>query len=132
MQEPHPLYQEIATRLASRLADVEKPFPCALNQSADNGATAALLQAENIKEWEEGAPLPLIISNLSLTWADDIHQTLLDYGRQLKGDGLLLASLLGADSFSELEKAGIKTNLPPLPDVQDVGAMLSSLKFALP
>lgn len=132
MPQPHPIYEEIANRLANRLDDITTPFTCAKNISEDAKAMAKALQNKGIKPWQTGTPLPLIVSNFGIMQEEDAHQALLTYGRQLKGDGLLLASLLGAESFLELNNAGLKTNHPHLPDVQEIGTILSNLKFAMP
>ena len=54
--------------------------------------------------------------------------TLLLMGQKLQGDGLLLTNLLGARSVEHLPE----NNCNPLPDVRDVGNVLTQLKYALP
>lgn len=77
----------------------------------------------------------LIISHLQLHLSKNPRQDLLTLGKALKGDGLLLASMLGQESFKEFKlsfEALNEVKGMPLPDVRDIGGLLTNLKFALP
>jgi SAM-dependent methyltransferase len=144
--EPSDIHTEIATRLISRLDDHKKNFETPLNISADNGALARLYNSDKLSvdslnftdlNWPEKAH-DLILSNMALPWCADPHQFLLNCGKALKGDGLLLATTFGADTFQEFNMAFHEAGFAPAPhvgpfmDVKDIGQLLSSLKFALP
>lgn len=84
--------------------------------------------------------LDLIVSVLSLHKLNDIPGALIQMRRALKPDGLLLASLFGAATLSELRAAflhaeaetGASPRVAPFPDVRDMGALLQRAGFALP
>ncbi|MCK5750370.1 MAG: methyltransferase domain-containing protein, partial [Oricola sp.] len=86
------------------------------------------------------ASLDLIVSVLSLHKLNDIPGALVQMRRALKPDGLLLASLFGAATLSELRAAflhaeaerGASPRVAPFPDVRDMGALLQRAGFALP
>lgn len=86
--------------------------------------------------------LDLVLSVLSLHWVNDLPGTLLQIGRALKPDGLLLAAMIGGDSLGELREAlmraeleieeGVSPRISPFADVRDIGALLQRAGFALP
>ena len=86
------------------------------------------------------ASLDLIVSVLSLHKLNDIPGALIQMRRALKPDGLLLASLFGAATLTELRAAflqaeaerGASPRVAPFPDVRDIGALLQRAGFALP
>src|SRR3546814_20839063 len=55
--------------------------------------------------------LDLVLSVLSLHWVNDLPGTLLQIGRALKPDGLLLAAMIGGDSLRELRDALLRAEL---------------------
>ena len=88
------------------------------------------------------ASLDLIVSVLSLQWANDLPGALAQIRRALKPDGLFLAALLGGDTLRELRGAfaqaesevtgGSSPRVAPFADIRAVGALLQRAGFALP
>jgi NADH dehydrogenase [ubiquinone] 1 alpha subcomplex assembly factor 5 len=163
------LLARVADDLAERLAIVRRRFPLAANIGAHHGlvsrnirglagieriidvdATAALLRDASglcVVADEEALPfadasLDLVVSGLSLQLVNDLPGTLLQMRRALKPDGLLLASLLGGATLTELREAwiaaeaeisgGASPRVAPFADVRDMGTLLQRAGFALP
>tara|TARA_R110000868_G_scaffold262401_1_gene520873 strand:+ start:33797 stop:34702 length:906 start_codon:yes stop_codon:yes gene_type:complete len=157
--------EEIAHRLADRLLDTKQKFESVLDLGAGTGILQKIItpqqnpktfisadfsqtmlgQAQGLKvnlNAEEELPFAnqtfdLVISNLMLPWVNDVAKCLHMSGKVLKENGLLLASTLGSESFSEFRHAFEETGLGgshiiPLPDIQSVGAVLQRRGFALP
>src|SRR3546814_1036149 len=95
----------------------------------------AALAAPAVVADEEALPfaagsLDLVLSVLSLHWVNDLPGTLLQIGRALKPDGLLLAAMIGGDSLREPRDAllraelevedGVSPRVSPLADVRDL------------
>ncbi len=86
--------------------------------------------------------LDLVISNLSLHWVNDLPGVLTQIRRALKADGLLVASIFGRETLSELRDAlaqaeielegGLSPRVSPFADVRDLGSLLQRAGFALP
>jgi SAM-dependent methyltransferase len=160
---------EAAERLADRLDDVTRRFPLALDLGCRHGVLARLLRGRGGIEtlvhadaafgFARRAPSPaivaeaealpfgpacfdLVLSNLDLHWANDLPGALLQLRQALKPDGLLLASLLGGDTLSELrralmeaeldEESGVSPRVSPFADLRDLGQLLQRAGFALP
>lgn len=88
------------------------------------------------------ASFDLVISNLALHWTNDLPGALIQMRRCLKPDGLLLVSLLGGRTLSELRAClldaeieaagGASPRVSPFADVRDAGGLLQRAGFALP
>jgi SAM-dependent methyltransferase len=86
--------------------------------------------------------LDLVVSALALGFVNDLPGTLIQIRRALRPDGLLLASLAGGDTLTELRQAfaaaeaeiedGISPRVAPFADVRELGALLQRADFALP
>ncbi|MBH0237350.1 methyltransferase domain-containing protein [Methylobrevis albus] len=86
--------------------------------------------------------LDLIVSGLTLHWVDDLPGTLMQLRRALRPDGLLLATLVGGDSLTELREAitlaevelygGVSPRVAPMAEVRDLGGLMQRAGFALP
>jgi len=86
--------------------------------------------------------LDLVISNLSLHWANDLPGALIQIRRALKPDGLFLAAMFGERTLFELRESlmaaelevemGMSPRVSPFTTVQDAGALLQRAGFALP
>jgi SAM-dependent methyltransferase len=162
------LIREVAGQLAERLADVNRRFPLALDLGAHTGQLAGtlagrggietLVQCEPAEaqarratglrvvgdeEWLPfgGGRFDLVLSCLSLHWANDLPGALLQIRRALKPDGLFLAAMLGGDTLVELRQAwleaeaaagGASPRVSPFADLRDVGGLLQRAGFALP
>ena len=84
----------------------------------------------------------LVMSNLSLHWANDLPGALVQIRQALKPDGFFLAAMLGEGTLQELRTAlmaaemeiemGISPRVSPYATVQDLGALLQRAGFALP
>ena len=84
----------------------------------------------------------LVIHAMALHWADDPVGQLLQCCRALEPDGLLIASLFGGMTLSELRKAlaeaesrltgGLSPRVAPMGEIRDLGALLQRARFALP
>lgn len=86
--------------------------------------------------------LDLVISNLSLHWANDLPGSLIQIRHALKPDGLFLGALLGGASLWELRQVllqaesetegGAGPRVSPFADLQDAAGLLQRAGFALP
>lgn len=84
----------------------------------------------------------LIVSPLALHWANDLPGALIQLRRALKPDGLLLASLFGGETLTELRfsllqaeselTGGAAMRVSPFADLQDLAGLLQRAGFALP
>ena len=84
----------------------------------------------------------LVISALALQFVNDLPGVLAQIRRALRPDGLLMAAMLGGDSFSELRQCfaaaeaelegGVSPRVAPFADLRDVGALLQRAGLALP
>ena len=84
----------------------------------------------------------LVMSNLSLHWANDLPGAMVQIRQSLKPDGLFLAAMLGEGTLQELRTAlmaaeleiemGMSPRTSPCATVQDVGALLQRAGFTLP
>ena len=83
-----------------------------------------------------------VLSVLALHWTNDLPGALLQLRRALKPDGLLLVSLLGGDTLSELrqsfmaaelaEEGGVSPRVSPFAELRDLGGLLQRAGFAMP
>ncbi len=166
------LFRESAARLADRLLDVTRTFPVAADLGCHAGELGrelaasrkigALVQADFSSAMartahtngrptfvadEEALPLApqsldLVLSNLSLHWVNDLPGALSQIRFALKPDGLLLATMFGAETLKELRSVlidaevevagGIAPRVSPFTDVRDAGNLLTRAGFALP
>jgi len=84
----------------------------------------------------------LVVSNLALHWVNDLPGALVQIQRALRPDGLLLASLFGGETLTELRASllaadvavsdGAAPRVSPFCDVRDAAHLLSRAGFALP
>jgi SAM-dependent methyltransferase len=84
----------------------------------------------------------LVVSALAFQFVNDLPGVLAQIRRALKGDGLLLAAMLGGDTLTELRQSfaaaeaecegGVSPRVAPFADLRDVGALLQRAGFALP
>lgn len=165
------LFREVADRLADRLQDTTRRFPLALDLGsragvlgqvlAGRGGVERLVQAELSERLarraaghgavvvadEESLPFAdgsfdLILSCLSLHWANDLPGTLIQARRALKPDGLFLAALFGLGTLADLRQAlleaevetagGAGPRVSPFAELRDGAALLQRAGFALP
>lgn len=158
------LHARAADDLAERLEAIPRQFPLAVSLGGgglfteavrarpalagrigqiietDIGAGAAEIDLERMPFTDQA--FDLIASPLVLHWANDLPGALIQLRRALKPDGLLLASLLGGDTLTELRQSlieaesevtgGAALRVSPFADLQDIGGLLQRAGFALP
>jgi NADH dehydrogenase [ubiquinone] 1 alpha subcomplex assembly factor 5 len=88
------------------------------------------------------ASLGLVISALTLQFANDLPGALVQIRRALTPDGLFLGAVLGGRTLAELREAfieaeteqegGASPRVMPMGDIRDYGALLQRAGFALP
>jgi SAM-dependent methyltransferase len=162
----HFLLDRVAADFAERLSLVSRPFPRALDLGTPGPQIAEVLRsaperlviraaplrenagpALSIVADEEALPFAsgcfdLIVSVLSLQWANDLPGALVQIRRALAPDGLFLAALVGGQSLTELRTAltaaeaeltgGASPRIAPFTDMRDLGGLLQRAGFALP
>jgi len=171
-QHPDPpdfLVLEAAETLADRLDDVKRRFSFALDLGCRDGAMARVLKgrggieclvsADPAPEFAKLAPLPalaceaealpfapqsfdLVLSNLVLHWTNDLPGALIQLRLALKPGGLLLASLFGGETLTELGQTlmeaelemegGAGPRVSPFADLRDLGGLLQRAGFKEP
>ena len=123
-----------ADRLTDSIAAQRVGVPRRLSDGvADPGAQALGI--------EDGSA-DLIVSLMTLHWANDLPGALSQIRRALKPDGLFLGTLLGAATLRELrsvlteaelaERGGAQARVSPFADGYDGAALLQRAGFALP
>src|SRR5438552_5794110 len=162
-------FTEAAERLLDRLGDIDRRVPIGLDLGCRDGllgrirgerggidhlvqvdaSPAFAAQAAGIRLSAEPEALPfapgsfdVVLSVLALHWVNDLPGALLQLRRALKPDGLLLVSLLGGETLSELrqalmtaelaEEGGISPRVSPFADLRDLGGLLQRAGFAMP
>lgn len=149
--------------MAQDLSATLRDFPVAVDVSAHPGVFAAaardegltrigavaVVQDDAVRAQPASTPLPvadgsadLIVSVLSLHWADDLPGALAQIRRALKPDGLFLGALFGGTTLSELRgvlteaelelTGGAQARVSPFADGFDGAALLQRAGFALP
>jgi len=88
------------------------------------------------------AAFDLIVSPLALHWVNDLPGAFIQLRRALKPDGLLLASLFGGDTLTELRLSlieaeseltnGAGPRVAPFAGLRDLAGLLQRAGFALP
>jgi len=163
------LLRHVSEDMADRLSLIQRQFPLGLNLGAHTGTLsrrlrqlgtigelidadacgAMLVQCDGplLAADEEFLPfgegtLDLVVSALTLQFANDLPGVLVQVRQALKGDGLFLAALLGAGSLAELREAfltaetelygGATPRVAPFADVRALGGLLQRAGFALP
>jgi SAM-dependent methyltransferase len=158
------LHKRAAADLADRLEAIPRPFPRALmlgggglftdelalrpelsarighRIEADAAYGDAHLDLEHLPFAEQS--FDLIVAPLALHWINDLPGALIQMRRALKPDGLLLASMFGGQTLSELRIAlieaeseltgGAGPRVAPFADLQDAAGLLQRAGFALP
>jgi SAM-dependent methyltransferase len=166
---PDFLLKRVADDISERLEIVRRTFPLALNLGAQQGLLSrrihalqnvgtvidaerspcllALCDGPAVLVDEEALPfaaasLDLVVSALALQLVNDLPGTLAQIRYALKPDGLLIASMLGGATLTELRESwilaedeiagGASPRVAPFADVRDLGALLQRAGFALP
>lgn len=127
------------------------PFACLLAESlaATRIATPRTIGSIDDRAAPGTTPLAiadqsadLIVSLMTLHWANDLPGALAQIRRALRPDGLFLGTLLGAGTLKELrgvlteaelsERGGAQARVSPFADGFDGAALLQRAGFALP
>jgi SAM-dependent methyltransferase len=158
------LIERVAEDVAERLAVVLRRFEVAVDLGTGGDAVRRALMAsdkvgvivsasplargplavaadEETLPFRDGA-IDLVVSALSLQFANDLPGVLVQIQRALRPDGLFLAALVGGDTLTELRQAfaqaeaevedGISPRVAPFADLRELGALLQRAGFALP
>lgn len=162
------LFREIAARMDERLGEIQRDFKCILvvgnhgNMAAHMVAArypGALVVAMDLDRTlvsgaglsvvadEEALPFAeksfdLVVSLLDLHWVNDLPGALVQMRAALKPDGLLLASMIGGESLTELRQTllegeaaiegGASPRVSPFLDARTAGGLLQRAGLALP
>jgi SAM-dependent methyltransferase len=158
------LAHRVAEDFVYRLAGISRSFPNALDYGSPHPATADALAAPGRtifraapslhaaeradlvidEEFSPFAPekFDLVFSALSLQWVNDLPGVFAQLRRSLAPDGLLLAAMIGGQSFAELRhclaqaqeelEGGASPRVFPFVDLRDLGGLLQRAGFALP
>jgi len=136
---------EVAKTLGKR-GGIETLIQCdpspALSVKAQNESHGLSFAADEEFLPVKAESFDLVMSNLSLHWANDLPGALVQIRQSLKPDGFFLAAMLGEGTLQELRTAlmaaemeiemGISPRVSPYATVQDLGALLQRAGFALP
>ena len=158
------LHARAAANAAESLEAILRDFPATVDLSAHAGvfdravrasdaagrvgavSTPATL-AQRAAPGADALPLgdgstDLIVSLLTLHWANDLPGALVQIHRALKPDGLFIGTLFGAGTLKELravlteaelaERGGAQARVSPFADGYDGAALLQRAGFALP
>lgn len=125
-----------AERLADSAATGRAGVPCAIGDLSARAAPGA----SNLDL--PPASTDLIVSLMTLHWANDLPGALSQIRRALKPDGLFLGALPGAGTLKELrgvlteaelaERGGAQARISPFADGYDGAGLLQRAGFALP
>ena len=158
------LHARAAANAAESLEAILRDFPVAVDLSAHPGVFDAAVRSSDaagrvgliqtpVSLAQRAAPgadaLPLtdastdlIVSLLTLHWANDLPGALAQIRRALKPDGLFIGTLFGAGTLKELravlteveleERGGAQARVSPFADGYDGAALLQRAGFALP
>lgn len=158
------LHVRAAENAAGSIEAILRDFPVAVDLSAHPGPFARAVARSDaagrvgpvltpIDQGQRAAPgaaaLPLadgstdlIVSLLTLHWANDLPGALAQIHRALKPDGLFIGTLFGAGTLKELrgvlteaelaERGGAQARVSPFADGFDGAALLQRAGFALP
>lgn len=107
-----------------------------------NGRSGARVVADEERLPFAPGSLDLVVSTLSLHWANDVVGALIQIRRALKPDGLFIGALLGGATLTELRQSlltaeaeltgGAGPRVSPFADAYDAAGLLQRSGFALP
>lgn len=158
------LHARAAANAAESLEAILRDFPVAVDLSAHPGVFDAAVRSRDaagrvgpiqtpVSLAQRAAPgadaLPLadastdlVVSLLTLHWANDLPGALAQIRRALKPDGLFIGTLFGAGTLKELravlteveleERGGAQARVSPFADGYDGAALMQRAGFALP
>ena len=133
--------------LSRHLADLEKTGTIIHADLSPKFATNALAHGAAIACDIDRVPFrpnsfDAVFSCLTMHWVDDLPGVMAQMRAVLKPDGLLLLSMLGGNSLTELRSAlaaaeseidgGLSPRCAPMADIRDIGGLLGRAGLALP
>ncbi|TNC48198.1 SAM-dependent methyltransferase [Rubellimicrobium rubrum] len=141
------LREAVAAEVQERLAEVNRrfaapavvtPFP---QVWADRLPHARFVADDETLDLKTGAH-DLVVHDLCLHWANDPVGQLVQAGRALAPDGLLLATTFGGSTLAELRAVlteaeveatgGLSPRVAPMGEIRDLGNLLGRVGLALP
>lgn len=137
---------EIASALADREFEGRKTVGCLVRADLGHGF-ARRARGPAVVADEELLPFAtqsfdLVVSAMDLHWVNDLPGSLIQIGRILKPDGLLLGALLGGATLWQLRQSlaaaesevegGLSPRVSPFADLRDAAGLLQRAGFALP
>jgi len=141
------LQEAVAGEVDERLAEVNRTFTSAAIVSgwpdfwSARRPSAALIADEERLAFDPGAH-DLILHAMALHWANDPVGQLVQCRLALQPDGLLIATMFGGQTLSELRAAlaeaesritgGLTPRVSPMADLRDLGGLLQRAGFAMP
>lgn len=141
------LQEAVAGEVDERLAEVNRTFTSAAIVSgwpdfwSARRPSAALIADEERLAFDPGAH-DLILHAMALHWANDPVGQLVQCRLALQPDGLLIATMFGGRTLSELRAAlaeaesritgGLSPRVSPMADLRDLGGLLQRAGFAMP
>ena len=142
------LHEAVAAEIEDRLREVNRTFTMPAIHGAQGarwkawlGLNAHLVPEAEVLNLNDGTH-DLIISALALHAANDPVGQLVQMRRALKPDGLLLATLFGGATLSQLRSAltaaesaetgGLAPRIAPMAELRDLGWLLQRAGLALP
>ena len=148
-QRSRPDFLQVAALedLKDRLQMVTKAFTDMVIIAADPKIWAAAYPQARVISDDDVLDLApdscdLIVHALALHWANDPLGQLIQCRRALRGDGLLLAALLGGRSLFQLRSAlaeaeiavmgGVSPRVLPMAEIRELGSLLQRAGLALP
>ena len=138
---------QVARGLLDRDGPAPTVFQADLSHPMARAARSALPELPVLVMDEELLPfaihsLDLILCPLTLHWLNDLPGALAQMQRALKPDGLLMASMLGGDTLTELRSimleaeaallGGAGPRVNPAIDLRDAAGLMQRAGFALP
>ncbi len=141
------LQEAVAGEVDERLAEVNRTFTSAAIVSgwpdfwSARRPSVALIADEERLAFDPGAH-DLILHAMALHWANDPVGQLVQCRLALQPDGLLIATMFGGQTLSELRAAlaeaesritgGLSPRVSPMADLRDLGGLLQRAGFAMP
>lgn len=137
---------EIASALAHHEFEGRKTVGCLVRADLGHGF-ARRARGPAVVADEELLPFAtqsfdLVVSAMDLHWVNDLPGSLIQIGRILKPDGLLLGALLGGATLWQLRQSlaaaesevegGLSPRVSPFADLRDAAGLLQRAGFALP
>lgn len=148
------LYRESGERLAERLDAINRQFTSVLDigghaapylpvaEDAEVTSLEAVWSSDSEILPVEEASFDLVVANLTLQSVNDLPGLLIQINHALKPDGLLLATLLGGETLTELRDSFLAgesrvtgrayPRIAPMADVRDLGNLIQRAGLALP